>query len=286
MNKQEILERERRWARPAGLTAIAVPVIYILSAAIGQSVDVPDGLATDQVVAVATSSSTILAASILRGLAALAMIPSLYLLFRAAQARSPRVQGPMVGFVFLAPIALAVSAVVLYAGQDQLASDFIDKSAAGGDIYNLFDDLLHDNTLVTVGQALTQLAGLALVVVMVYVPLQSYRVGLLTRFFGTLGMAFGVVGLLIPQFGQLPLAIWFGWLGLVILDRVPGGRPPAWDAAIAIPWPRPGEGPQVAAATPNGVVEGDATEAFSGGETQDHSARRERAKKRKRKRRR
>jgi hypothetical protein len=286
MNKQEILERERAWARPAGLTAIAVPVLYIVSAAIGQSIDIPDGLATDQVVAVATHSSTILLASILRGVAALAMLPALYLLFRAAQARSPRVQAPMVGFVFIAPILLAASAIVLYAGQDQLASDFIDRSAAGGDLYNLFDDMLHDSTLVTVGQAMTQLAGLALVVVMIYVPLQSYRVGLLTRFFGTLGMAFGVVGLLIPQFGQLPLAIWFGWLGFVILDRVPGGRPPAWDAAVAVPWPRPGEEPQVAAATPNGVVEGDATEAFSGGDAQDHSARRERAKKRKRKRRR
>jgi hypothetical protein len=287
MNKQQILERERRLARPAGLTAIAVPILYILSAAIGQSVSVPDGLPTDQVIAVSTHGSTILIASVLRGLAALAMIPSLYLLFRAAQARNTRVQGAMVGFVFLAPIALAVSALVLYAGQDQLASDFIDKSATGGDIYNLFDDLLHDSTLVTVGQALTQLAGLALVVVMIYVPLQSYRIGLLTRFFGTLGMAFGVVGLLIPQFGQLPLAIWFGWLGLVILDRVPGGRPAAWDAGVAIPWPRPGEEPQVAVAGANGgVVEGDATEAFSGAEEQDHSARRERAKKRKRKRRR
>ena len=101
-----------------------------------------------------------------------------------------------------------------------------------------------DNTVVTVGQALTQLAGLALVVTMVYVPLQSYRVGLLTRLFGTLGMAFGVIALLIPQIGMLPLVIWFGWLGFVILDRVPKGRPPAWDAGVAIPWPRPGEEPQ------------------------------------------
>jgi hypothetical protein len=43
----------------------------------------------------------------------------------------------------------------------------------------------------------------------------------------------------------------------------------------------------MAGAGANGdVVEGDATEAFSGPEAQDHSARRERAKKRKRKRRR
>ena len=134
---------------------------------------------------------------------------------------------------------------------------------------------------------MTQLAGLALVVVMIYVPLQSYRVGLLTRFFGTLGMAFGVVGLLIPQFGQLPLAIWFRLARVHDPRPGTGGRPAAWDAGVAIPWPRPGEEPQVAAAGANGgVVEGDAAEAFSGSEESDHSARRERAKKRKRKRRR
>jgi hypothetical protein len=286
MNRQEILERERRWARPAGFAAIAVPLLYIAATAVGQSINVPDGLPTDQIVTVAADSATIFAASVLRALSAFAMLPALYLLFRAAEARSQRVQRPMIGFVFVTPIALAVSTIVLYAGQDQLATDFITESAAGGDIYNLFDDLVHDSTLVTVGQALTQLAGLALVVTMVYVPLQSYRVGLLTRFFGTLGMAFGVIALLIPQIGMLPLVIWFGWLGFVILDRVPKGRPPAWDAAVAIPWPRPGEEPQPAAATDGGVVEGDATEAFEPTAGRDNAARRERAKKRKRKRRR
>jgi hypothetical protein len=288
MNREQILERERRWARPAAFAAIAVPVLYIVATAVGQSVDVPDGLPTDQIVTVATDSGTIFAASVLRALSALAFLPALYLLFRAAQARSERVQGPMIGFVFLTPLALAISTIVLYAGQDQLATDFVTDSAAGGDVYNLFDDLLGDNTLVTVGQALTQLAGLALVVTMVYVPLQAYRVGLLTRFFGTLGMAFGVIALLIPQIGMLPLVIWFGWLGFVILDRVPRGRPPAWDAGVAIPWPRPGEEPQPATATAegdSGVVEGDATEAFESTAERDNTARRERAKKRKRKRR-
>jgi hypothetical protein len=286
MNRDQILERERRWAKPAAFSAIAVPVLYIAATAVGQSVDVPDGLPTDQIVTVSSHSAAIFAASLLRALSALAFLAPLYLLFRAAQARSERVQGPMLGFVYLSPIALAVATIVLYIGQDQLASDFITESAAGGDVYNLFDDLLGDNTVVTVGQALTQLAGLALVVTMVYVPLQAYRVGLLTRLFGTLGMAFGVIALLIPQIGMLPLVIWFGWLGFVILDRVPKGRPPAWDAGVAIPWPRPGDEPEPAAATDAGVVEGDATEAFESSPEGDNAARRERAKKRKRKRRR
>ncbi len=131
-------------------------------------------------------------------------------------------------------------------------------------------------------------AILGLVVAMVYVPLNAYRVGLLTRFFGTLGMALGVAQILIaPQLAQTAMMIWFAWLGFLILDRTPRGRPPAWEAGEAVPWPRPGEEPAAATPAEDSVVEGDAIEAFeSEPEPADHSARRERAKKRKRKRRR
>ncbi len=114
------------------------------------------------------------------------------------------------------------------------------------------------------------------------------RVGLLTRFFATLGMALAASLILIqPQLSLLALMIWFAWLGFVILDKVPRGRPPAWDAGEAIPWPRPGEEPRPAVAAEGVVVDGDATEVFSEpAGSQDHSARRERARKRKRKRRR
>ena len=59
--------------------------------------------------------------------------------------------------------------------------------------------------------------------------------------------------------------IWFGWLGFMILDRMPKGRPPAWDAGEAIPWPKPGEQPTPTPAPAGGpadVVDGDASEVF------------------------
>ena len=87
--------------------------------------------------------------------------------------------------------------------------------------------------------------------------------------------------------GGTPLGLWFGWLGLIYLDRAPNGRPPAWAAGEAIPWPRPGEDPARAAPAQPEVVEGDASEVFAQpADAADHSARRERARKRKRKRRR
>ncbi|MET0925793.1 MAG: hypothetical protein ABWY90_00300, partial [Solirubrobacterales bacterium] len=75
------------------------------------------------------------------------------------------------------------------------------------------------------------------------------------------------------------------WLGLVFIGRTPKGRPAAWDAAEAIPWPRPGDEPQEQRTVDDEVVDGDASEVFEAPEPVDHSARRERAKKRKRKRR-
>jgi hypothetical protein len=73
------------------------------------------------------------------------------------------------------------------------------------------------------------------------------------------------------------------WLGLMFIDRIPGGpRPPAWEAGVAIPWPRPGDEPR----EPEDDAPEEDAESVMQPEPQDHSARRERARKRKRKRRR
>jgi hypothetical protein len=123
---------------------------------------------------------------------------------------------------------------------------------------------------------------------MVYTGLWGVRTGLLTRFHGTLGMALGASFILPPLTGlTLPaLLAWFMYFGLMIAGRTPKGRPPAWDAGVAVPPPKAGEEPQpVAAAAGGDVVDGDATE-IPGVDENPNAARRERAKKRKRKRRR
>ena len=72
---------------------------------------------------------------------------------------------------------------------------------------------------------------------MVYTCLQAMRVGLLPRFWGSLGMALGAVSFIFFQFTLL----WFVYLGLLLLGWVPGGRPPAWTSGEAEPWPTPAE---------------------------------------------
>jgi hypothetical protein len=62
------------------------------------------------------------------------------------------------------------------------------------------------------------------------------RTGLLTRFWGSLGLALGAVFVFFTLF----TLIWFIYLGLLFAGWVPGGRPPAWAAGEAMPWPKGG----------------------------------------------
>ncbi len=287
MGRRETLERERRWARPAGLLALAAGPLYIVALFLVSSRIAASGLPTEQVRVAAENSTLLQFAAILSGLgAALFCIPLLNL-FKAAQARSDRVSPAMIGFVFIGPLLMAVQLVISGFSQAQISTDFVSQASAGGDVYTLLEDVADDSTLTQIGGSLYFPAVLGLLVAMIYIPLQAMRVGLLTRFFATFGMALGASLILIaPQIALLAISLWMGWLGLVFLDRVPRGAPPAWEAGEPIPWLRPGEEPAEPASEE--AVEGDATEVF-GGEDEpapDHSARRDRARKRKRKRRR
>ena len=290
LNREQTLEREQRGARVAGVAAIAAAPFYIVSVVLDQGGAVPlAGVETERYRAIDGAATDLLLSVVLRSVAFFLLLFPLLYLFRAAQARSARVSAPMVGFVFIGPILLAAQGVFAWIAQTSVASDFVAQSGAGGDIYTLLDDLAENSVAFDIAQNLLFPALLGLIVVMVYVPLQALRVGLLTRFFATLGMALGASALfIVPAISLLALMLWFGWLGLTILDKMRKGRPPAWDAGVAMPWPKPGEQAQPVPATAAGpdVVEGDATELFEPGDSRDHSARRERAKKKKRKRRR
>jgi hypothetical protein len=363
MDSQWILERERHWATPAATAAILALVLYVVSFVIDRSAGLYTG-ASDarQLASIHDHSATILVGSIVRAATFLLLpLPMLYL-FRAAQARNPRVQAVMVGFVFIGPVLFAVQGVVQAKGAGDAASEFVTLvpaspppyeptkpyAAVAGDLQSnpksiekvtiydnralevqrsddtfygvisfgkrsagaVISDLparldkarvdhgtdsdtdsqpgdalathLTDNSgAIQVAQALLFPAVLGLVVMMIYVPLQALRVGLLTRFFGSLGVALGASMILILPIALLGVLLWLGYLGLLIVGRVPGGRPPAWEAGEAIPWPRPGEAPAPPRAPD--TVEGEASE-VSGDEPGPASKPRSERQKRKRRR--
>ena len=144
----------------------------------------------------------------------------------------------------------------------------------------LITSLLEDSSLASVSSQLLFPALLALIVGLFYTSLQAMRTGLFTRFFGTLGMALAVSVLLL---GPTGLIVYVAGLGLVIVGRTPSGRPPAWDAGEALPWPKPGEDQAAERTDARDLIEGDATDLDEG--ESPHAARRQRAKRKKRKRR-
>jgi len=97
-----------------------------------------------------------------------------------------------------------------------------------------------------------------------YAGLWAMRTGLLTRFWGSLAMASGVVlGLFFLYFFTL---IWFLAMGLFLLGVWPGSRPPAWETGAAESWPRPGDRGDPDGEGDGGTVEGRGRELGGPGE--------------------
>jgi hypothetical protein len=126
----------------------------------------------------------------------------------------------------------------------------------------LADHLNRHTTVLIVGGIISTIGVLALVFAMIYTNIWAMRVGLVTRLWGALGMAFGLF-LIIPLFPPIPgLVLWFAITGLMFAGLWPRPLPPAWAAGEAIPWQRPGDdlGPPPADRGPAGTVEGSGRE--------------------------
>lgn len=127
---------------------------------------------------------------------------------------------------------------------------------------NLADHINKHTTLLIVGGLISTIGVLSLVFGMIYTNLWAMRTGLLSRFWGALGMAFGLF-LVIPLFPPIPgLVLWFAAIGLMFLGLWPRPLPPAWAAGEAVPWQRRGDdlGPPTSERGPAGTVEGSGRE--------------------------
>jgi len=286
MNRAQSLGWERRWALPAALAAFAAAILFIASTPISAAnlLGSPDN-EVELLREFYENRSDLLLAAILHAAAFLAFTLPLYYLFRAASTRSQSVRRGLVGVVIAGPIFIAALDLILWFAIDPAAKDFATPGGgAGVPIGEYAKDLVEDQSLIGVYQGVGLAGAIGFTFAVVYTSLWAMRVGLLTRFVGTLGMALGVAQLLI-QFTVAGLMLWMAWLGLIFINRVPGGRPPAWAAGEAIPWPKAGEPPAEPSEPASDTVDGEATEVGADAEN-PNAPRRERAKRRKRKRRR
>jgi len=278
IDKSSLLERERRWALPAGIITIAAIAVIVFGLA--ASPVSGDG-AAELLRSADEHASAVILLSALQGLGFLLLLPALLYLFNAALGRSDRMRGQMVGVLIVAPIFLAVFAIAGGTVTRDAAEEFVEGSARpeltstealadcrselddrGSDSFReefgsrggdrgalrrcarteLADDsaetALEDASLRPLAEGFGFAGRLGLAAALLYTCLHAMRVGLLTRFWGSLGMALGVfAGLFVLQF----VLLWFVYLGLLLAGWVPGGRPPAWAAGEAIPWPVPGQ---------------------------------------------
>lgn len=276
-SKAEIRAWESRWAAPVALATVAAIALFVASRFVNEASG--DGTA-ELLRSIDAHSGSVVFAGVLQGLAfALLAFPLVYL-FRAASSRSDRVRGQLIGLIVAAPLFLGLSAGLNGPAQQEAADQFVAgeakstltpaeakeecredlKDEGAKDFAGEYepekgqtasaaceerkiedDEASNARTEASLAGIVTGLGiagALGFVVALFYTCLWAMRTGLLTRFWGSLGMALGVVTLL----GLLPfLMIWLIYVALLAMGWVPGGRPPAWAAAEAIPWPTPGE---------------------------------------------
>lgn len=276
----EVVERERRWSFRCGVAAVLGAILGVAGFVLLQTALKGDANFEGLLEAHA-NASTVWLSGVATGLGYLLLAPPLFFLFRAIQARSEKVRNQLIGVVVLGPLLLGIAAVLLAGGTQDAADTYVegkskptrsaikeapeecrseakDKGAKefaadfppqpGSTSRQACEDkkieeskaseAIRGSTLVSFAQYMGLAGGLALVISLFYCGLWGMRTGLLTRFWGSLGMASGVAALI----GLSPLVlIWFLYLGLLLMGTVPRGRPPAWEAGKAIPWPTPGE---------------------------------------------
>lgn len=243
MDTAAVIERERRFGRVAGFIGLAAILILFGSQLISVG-DVASENSAESLNAVVENKDALFAAALIGAIAQLMFAFPLYAMFEAAQARSETMRRGLIGLAIAGPVFAAAGSIVGYFALESAADAFLDP--ANG--YDTGSEADADDALEDVGTrqlvlGLGSAAGISLVITLIYVGLNAMRVGLLTRFWGTLTMALGVA-LLLPGFTFISLPVVIGLFSLLLAGIWPGTRPPAWDEGSAVPWPGRGGEPE------------------------------------------
>lgn len=258
MNPAQI-EDEKRFNRLAGIAAIIGVLALLLSMVLPSNLTGIENV--ELLERFDALNGDIVVQAVFQAIAYLLFAPPLLALFRSVLARSEAVRPGLRSIVVAAPLFLAVASVLIWFAYDAASTTFNAASfdlapaqpapdGVAGEFWSavdeglddhreqLADDAFADEVTAQIALGARLAGGLGLAFVIVYMSLHAMRVGLLTRFFGTLGMALGIGTVL---FGPPMLLIFMLILGLLLARWWPGTLPPAWDAGAAVPWPTPGK---------------------------------------------
>lgn len=276
-SKAEVRAREKRWAVPVGIASIVAVILLIAARPLNVS---GDGDA-DFLREAHDHAGSVLVSGLIQVVAFLLLMLPLVYLFRAVQARSDRVRPQLIGLIVAAPLFLALSSGLSIGVTDEGADSFLAgdadstltakeakeecveerKDEGKGFLTDEYDpakgesplracekrkveddeasNAVSEASLAPLATGLGLAGALGFAIALLYSGLWAMRTGILPRFWGSLGMVAGIAFLLGPLF--LVTLVFFVYFGLLALGIVPGGRPPAWEAGEAVPWPTPGD---------------------------------------------
>lgn len=238
--------------RPAGVAAIFGALAVQAGLIVGSSALDGDGTAERLLEASSgDADGQLLLGVIISAAGFLALAIPLTFFFTAARARSERVLRPLVAMAAIGSVLIAAGLVLNNVSYLDAADSFGASEAqreaqpaessedAEEEADDRAEDALGDASGATASALLVRGGALLFAIGFLYTSLWCMRTGLLSRFWGSLGMASAVVlALFFLYFFTL---VWFLAMGLFLLGAWFGGRPPAWEAGTAIPWPRPGD---------------------------------------------
>jgi hypothetical protein len=244
VTKEQALQWEAKWARPAALAAFFAAVLLIAQIVLLQTViedrsgveAIPDFL-----LSVDENPAMLIGSRVAQAVAALLVAAVFYYLFRALQTRSAGLRPWFVYLILLGPALYAVGLVAGALGQVDVAHDFADGTPIRGQPGDdRAEQLLEDNASAAVF-AINFAGQVGTAFLFVMLPLRARRVGLMSPFMGILGVVTGALLVLqiVPVVPVIIQAFWLGALGSLYIGNWPGGRGPAWESGEAEPWPTP-----------------------------------------------
>ena len=231
MTKEQALQWEARWARPAALAAFFAAVLLVAQIVLLQTViEDRDNIEAipDFLLSVDENPAMLIGSRAAQAVAALLVGAVFYYLFRALRTRGAGVPSWFVYLIILGPVLYAIGLVAGALGQVDVASDFADglpiRGQRGDD---RAEQLLEDNA--SAGVFAINFAGQVVTAFLfVMLPLRARRVGLLSPFMGILGVVAGALLVLqiVPVVPVIIQAFWLGALGSLYHRQLAGRTRP------------------------------------------------------------
>jgi hypothetical protein len=174
-----------------------------------------------------------IASGIFQMLALFMIVGVLWYLFRATKHRRPQTPAIALYLGIAGPIIFGIAGAI---------GPFVIKHYATEFVNGVNHSNQHAKDLVNGGSAqifsiITPAAGLAFAFSMIMTNVNAIRVGLLSTFAGVIGVIGGVLFVIPLGPPQLLLFFWLVSVAIILLDRWPGGRGPAWASGKAMKWP-------------------------------------------------